>query len=230
MGIMLVTARLAAPIAARQPVQLDALVLAAHPDCAASPISRATPASEIIEPGISIHRLHALGEHCYLTTEWILPPTARRSVEHVVKRKDGEDLDALTRPWNPGLGPGKNRCIPMPLVLTDRVSWIAVGQGHGLRCLLRRIHHVGSLRGQGYGIVQGWTVEPLDVDPVRVLVTADGHAARHLPAVWAESGTVLDAGAWLPPYWHPCRLGQRVRAGTPVVLRREVIEAVARCR
>jgi len=229
--LLRVTAHLSTPIAARQPVQLDAILIQAHPDVGGNQISRATPESEIIEPGIGVHRLRVFGEHVFLASEWIVPEKAQRGLEHIVKRKDSQDLDALASNWQGNLGPGKNRCVPMPLIQTDAVAWIVVGQGHGIRSLLHHIHHVGGVRGQGYGVVREWVVEPLrDVPVERVLITADGRAARHLPAVWVEPGPPLDAGAWLPPYWHPARIKDRIRAGTPCVLRPQVLEAVRQCR
>lgn len=231
MSVLRITAHLRTPIASRQPVQLDAILLHAHPDLEGKAASRSTPPEALSEPSISVHRIRFAGTRVFLCSGWRLPPEAKRGVEHIVKRKAPEDLDVLERSWNPALGPGKNRCVPVPLTLTPSVSWLAVGKRQGVKRLLRYARHVGGLRAHGYGIVSRWEIEDLrDEDPLAALLTVDGHAARHLPASWVVGSPPSDSGAWLPPYWHPSRIGRRIPAGVRCELKPEIISKVRACR
>lgn len=229
MTVLRVTARMSMPIATRHAVQLDAVLVQAHPDIGVA--SKATPESELVDPGIGVHRLRHGGESVYLCSQWVLPAEARRDVGHIVKRKTPRDLDQLEGSWNPGLGPGKNRCVPMPLVVTPHVTWLVVGRRQAVKKLLRYVRRLGGLRAHGYGDIQEWEVVALDgVLPERVLMTADGRAARHLPASWVAGDPPTDSGAWRPPYWHPYRIGDRVPAGTECELIPAVRGLVAACR
>ena len=231
MSLLRVTAHLDGPIATRQPVQLDAVLMQAHPYLSGKAVTRATPEADLEEPSISVHRLYHGGTRVFLCSGWHFPATARRGVEHIVKRKDGLDLDDLEHPWNPALGPGKNRCVPMPLLLTPTVWWFAIGRREGVKKLLRRVHQLGGLRAHGYGRVRSWEIDAIaDATLDSVLVTADGKAARHLPAAWAIDPPATDAGSWLPPYWHPCRIGHRVPEGNRCNLAPAVLGRVAECR
>lgn len=227
MALLLVTARLQAPVAAWTPLHLDGL-LCAGAFGARRHLRRTDPEDAIEIPPIPIPRLDAFGTWCYLTSAWIWPEQTRRGREAFVRRKDSEDIMYRDSPWTPNAGPEKAYYMPVPTIEAPTVSWLVIGDRKGVRDALRSIRQVGILRRQGYGIVSAWSVEdaPSGTEYVHVLVGPDGRAARHLPATWTIGES--EFGSYQPPYWHPARQRAiRVALGTPCVLRPEIVTALA---
>jgi hypothetical protein len=219
MPVVLLTAHVAAPIVIDDELHLDGLLETAHPNSRQVPVSRTTRLEDLPTVPIPIcsHSLDGLTTR--LCTSMRLPDAARMVRSHVVKRRDGEDIEALANGVNLGLGPGKNRMNALTTLITPYVQWLAIGDRRELLRLARRVLFVGSWRSAGYGLVTGWTAENVDADPPTVLV-ADGVAQRHLPASWCawHEGTVT--GPIRPPYWHPARQTETiVRAGTRCALK-----------
>jgi hypothetical protein len=229
-SVLLVTARLSAPVATSQAIHLDSVLLQAHPDVHGAPLSRGDPETAIVVPPLPIARIDALGAWTFVCSAHALPEEARRGREHLVKRKDAEDVEHRARRWTPRSGHERIYHLPVPTLLTPRLSWVCVGDRRGVMELLRRVRSVGAMRRHGFGAVVEWVVERVDEAPARAIVDAGGRAARHLPAEWTTMADAIDVGPSAPPYWHPARARARVPAGSRCTLRPEVDEVLARCR
>lgn len=229
MKLWRVTAHLVSPIAASHDLHLDAVLGAkARNYMGTYAPSRATPVEELKDPLIPVARLEVRGVTCWLSSAWQFPADAELQQTRLVKRRDGMDAWWLARPWNVASGPGKSRFERVQLVAAPRVSWlVAWGTRRALVQELKRVDQVGAMRRHGHGVVRpkGWEVEEAGDAPPDALLVRDGVAQRHLPAAWCASGHV-DHGAFRPPYWHAGLKGPRVRAGAPVEVHGDVLEAV----
>lgn len=226
MSLCRVTAHLSAPVASYHPLHLDG-VLAAKAFDTEHHLTRQCDADAIVDPPIPVARLHLLGARCCLCTAWIWPEDAVRGREHFTTRKDTEDIERRSGPWQVSAGPEKARHMPVPTIEAASVSWLCIGRRASLREILRYVPSVGMLRRQGYGTVREWEVETLadDLPKALVLVDPEGRAARHLPGAWATGAT--EQGAYEAPYWHPARTAAtRIATGTPCILRSDVLAAV----
>jgi hypothetical protein len=232
MSLLCVEATLAAPVVTTDDIHFDGLLTSAHPRARSAAreglIGRDTPLASIPYIPIPLQRATARGLTLPLASAAQWPEDAKLAAEHVVKRRDGWDVEALRGPIHLGLGPGKNRMLRLPVILARTVAWWAMGERREVLRLVQRITHIGSWRAAGFGLVSSWRVEtcdPATIDPRRVLVH-EGVAQRHLPAEWCAGAETLGVGPIEPPYWHPGRDRPAVaRAGTRVTLIREIEES-----
>lgn len=211
MSVLLVTAHMETPVVVRHPLHFDAL-LASSVIQGKNPVSRGTPAAEIVDPDLPVLKVAVRGAACYLASAWSFPPDAQRGRERFVRKKDATDIHQRQRTWHRSSGGERTYCLPVPTVETGTVSWVCVGGRQGVREVLRRVSQIGALRRQGYGMVAEWVVERLaGGDPEQALMTAEGKAARNLPAEWVEQGHTR-RGPYDAPYWHPARQRQLIVA------------------
>lgn len=229
MALLRVVARLGSPVVLREALHLDAILAAVHPSCVGGLLHRGSDASEIVVPPLPLATLRACGVVVHMASADQWPPEVRRRSGYLSRRRDGDDLDHLTRPVQTASGPDRDVLLRFPSITAPTVSWLAVGDRRGVQELLRRVGAVGALRRHGYGAVLEWTVREEEGDPASVLV-ASGVAQRHLPAEWCEEPESVVLGAWRLPYWHASVVGPRVSRGTPTGLRAEVREGVGRLR
>ena len=229
MSVLRVRAHLSSPVASADPVHLDGIALWAHPDCNSHPISRSSPLSDVRYPPISIHRLRVGDLGVYLSSAWILPDGCGGR-ERFVRRRDDVDAENFSAPYRVSAGPQKRYCLPIYTCEVEAVEWIVVGNRRGLLELLRYVHAIGTHRREGYGVVRRWEAERVeDGRPRDALIDATGRARRFLPSAWTAGGTRDDAGAVVPPYWHPGLRMDRVRPGSACALLPAVEEELSRC-
>lgn len=229
MSVLRITAHLLSPVASSKPIHLDSILLQAHPDVHGVFLSKTDPLPTA--PSLPIAPLEIHGATTYLCSAGRFPDVARVGMERLVKRKDPEDFAWRERNWNPGSGPEKAYCLPVPTTETPAVEWLAVGRRRGVKKLLAKVQSVGGMRRHGYGRIKRWEITVEDyVDPVRCLVTPEGTAARHLPVAWCREFSLHDHGSFRPPYWHPDTCGERVYCGSRCTLRESVLERVTSCR
>lgn len=231
MSVLRVIARLATPPVLRDAMHLDALLAAARVerDTEVMRIHRATSPEHLIHPALPVLTIEALGATCAIVSAEIVGDDARRGLDHLVRRKDSEDIDRRAGTWQARSGAERAYCLPLPLIETASLEWLAVGDRREvLRMLQRKIPAVGIVRRHGHGRVLEWTVERVDLPPERVLVDEDGRALRHLPRAWCAEAEAEDVGAWRAPYWHPTMCGPRVPRGTRCVLAPEVLRRLER--
>ena len=230
MSLLLVTAHLAAPVASRgEPPHLDALLAAAAARCQSlPPIDRETPAGEITDLRLPLARLHWRDEWVWMASR-ACPSDAQRGTSHITRRPDSEDIDRRARRWNVAAGPERSQLVTVPLLVSQRLTWLAVGARRGVIDLLRYVGHVGSIRRHGYGRVRRWDVISLcDHDDPTAILHLDGRANRHLPRSWCRETHGYDIGPVRAPYWHPGRDVARVRAGIQCDLYPEILARAMR--
>jgi len=233
-SVLRVTAWLAAPVVHRDVIHLDALLAQAGvrvgSDGRRSRLTRGGSVSDLDRPALPLARVDRLGAGCWLASAAIWPEDARPEIDHATRRYDAADIHLRSRRIDYTSGPGRLRMLPLPQTVAMLVDWLCVGSRRGVRKLLRHVGAVGGMRGHGHGAVAAWTVDHVyDAVPVDVLVDAHGRARRHLPAEWIAR-PVAGVAPVEPPYWHPSRARPAARAGKPVALRPEIVEAVNRCR
>lgn len=222
-----VTAWLSSPVASRDEVHLDSVLESVHPDVRGRKITRSC--RDLVTPRMPVVLLTHAGASAYMCSSWILPDAAHGGREHLVRRKDAVDVDGRSAAWTPGSGPERQYMLPVVTTETPTASWLLVGQRRGVLQLLRRVRQIGTHRRHGYGMVIRWEAERVEGDPVETLAAA-GRARRHLPAAWVSWSDHRDEGAVRPPYWHPGRHAERVRAGARVQLAEGLIaQARTRC-
>lgn len=226
MPVLRVRATLQAPIAVADPLHLDGLLAAA----AVTPadrgrLARTSDPAAIHLPPIPLMALDHAGGRIYLTSEMEAAPGARRSAEHLTRRRDPLDLDYLTRSIETRSGPGRDVLLRCPTLETPWVEWRCVAHRRPLLLLLRRrVDQVGMLRRHGYGIVSQWEVERVD-EPVEQVLVLAGRARRNLPASWCEAPEVVEPVPVRAPYWHASTVVEGVRAGRLT----GISEALRRC-
>lgn len=225
MTLMRVTAELDAPLATTEALHLDGVLAAVHPEAHNQPISRSSPYSEIKKIPVPISKVSWRGKTVALCSAAQLPSGGQIGRDYIVRRKDGEDIDHLARPYNPGFGPGKNSMKPVITIAAPEIAWLVVGNWQGVKKALRHVLFVGQLRAQGYGAVRRWRMDRYEREADRLIVLHDGLVAqRHLPAEWCDWSSHVDDGATRPPYWHPAMAEKRVAAGTKCSLHIDVVE------
>lgn len=224
MPLVRVRAHLSTPLALREPLHLDGLVVACSHGVSGLHLTRTCDESEIVRPRIPIMELRCRGQTTAICSAEILPPEAKRTSDHLTRRRDGEDLDYLTSPVETRSGPGRDVMLRFPTIETPHVEWIAFGRRKPiLRLLRRRVQAVGMLRGHGYGMVREWEAESSDSRDLSETLVSGGVAIRNLPASWCEAPEVVERVPTRAPYWHPAMVGDGVRSGRRTGLHSEVL-------
>lgn len=100
--------------------------------------------------------------------------------------------------------------MPLPITVTQRLTWHAVGDPEAVEALLQPIVAIGKKRSQGEGRVSRWIVEETDRDPWEAAhLSPTGALARPTPAACLNQRTVTDGGDGYagirPPHMHPSR-------------------------
>jgi len=216
------------PIATRDAIHLDAIVI----DSIArrrglGAVTREMRIEDIPHVRIPIPKVTALGRSAYLCSAGRYSDH-RVGMERVTKKKDATDIHVRASRWSVSAGPERLYCVPVATIETPRVTWLCAGSRRQLRMAVRSVRHIGIMRRHGYGRVGEWEITETDAPPEQILIGSDGRAGRHLPAAWCPAGSSTDAGAVLPPYWHPGRTQPRVRFGHPAELNGDVYAAVSR--
>lgn len=215
---LLVTARLASPLAGDAP-QLDALLVQAAclrggQGVPGHEVDRAFPCPPQGGVPIPLARRRVGGWDVARCSSPILGPVRAETVEHVAKRLAVEDATLLepgarkvvstTSSWTKGYR------LPLRVRVVDAVAWFARGDGPALRKLLAQVGSIGKKRSLGHGLVRAWEVARVDADQSWYAATEDGPVLMralpdgpHLPP--GLLGARKDFGACVDPYWHPER-------------------------
>lgn len=231
MPVLRVRAHMQTPVALRDPLHLDAIMVARADGIAGRHITRSCPAAEIVRPKIPVCAVTFGGHTVALCSSEILPTEGVRRSEHLTRRRDGGDLDYLAAPIETRSGPGRDMMVRFPTVETPYLEWWCIGTRRGVRKLLSsRVAAVGMLLRHGYGRVHEWVVDTMPDDPVSVALVAGGVARRNLPASWCDSDEIVEQVPISPPYWHPSSVAPGLRAGRRTGLAADLLRELDRVR
>lgn len=211
--VLRIRAYVTTPVALTEPLHFDGLAAAVARGASKTRLTRADDGRDIVRPPLPIASITHGGHELYVCSAAEVAPNARRSREHLTRRRDGADLDYLESKVDTRSGPGRDVMMPYPVWLTPYVEWWCVGTRQGVRTMVaKRTTHVGMLRRHGMGEVSRWEIEVVEGDPVAVLL-AGGRARRNLPREWCEAPEVVEHVPLSAPYWHPSVRAAGVRAG-----------------
>lgn len=126
---------------------------------------------------------------------------------------------------DPQRGRWMDRRFVVKSTVCDTLEAYAIGDPDKVADLLREIFQLGKHRNAGYGHIDRWTVEPMTVTDIDVVVR-NGRLIRPIPEAAAEAlGITLcdDPGfaSWTVPYWHGGSQGTGWREGVLVTNHRE---------
>lgn len=228
-GPLLITARLAGPLAG-DPPRLDALLESVlslyHPKAAPGyKIDRAGPAPPQASVPIPILRRTVTGDdgrawQVACCSDPILPVPDAETVEHYCKRIGVENAGLMDPAARVVVATGnswtKSYRLPLRIRRVAEVRWFAFGDRRTVWEVLRRVHFLGKKISYGYGRVASWEVAEVDEDltwfaptghgPLLMATLPDG---PHLPG--GLIGARRDFGACVPPLWHPSRYCDIIR-------------------
>lgn len=141
--------------------------------------------------------------------EWV------RGTEHLTKRRDAQDIEALTRRVVRGTGPDRDQMVLIPTKEAAVVTWDLIGDRREVLSLTRQLRAIGAMRKQGHGRVRRWTCENIATFS---LLDGEGRTRRHLPVEVVRGADRIDQGTTEPPYWHPGLIVPRIPKGTTATL------------
>lgn len=174
-----------------------------------------------------LRRVEARGSGLWLCSAWMLEGELHRAPMWYTRRRDAVDQDMAVAPYTPGSGPSRDVLARRERILTRRVSWLGAGSAREAIRGCRLVSAIGSMRRHGAGSVSGWSVERVDLDPLRVLVDENGRATRHIPASWC---TYVDGPVSLltvrAPYFTRRLAEPAVSPGARIELHADVLRAV----
>lgn len=229
MPLLEITARMAGPVVLYEPLHFDGLMVACHSERGGAPIGRGSSPGEIVRPTIPVASLTYGGATVHLCSAAELAPDARRYGAHITRRRDGADLDFLTRPINPRSGTDRDVMLRLPAAASAYVRWYAVGRRRPVKQMLRRCSAIGAVRRDGFGAVASWEVEEV-AEPLSLSIVAHGRARRHLPASWCTDPVGVQRAPVVAPYWHQSSVVSAACVGAPVELAPEIVARLAECK
>lgn len=202
-----VTARVKTPIAINSPLHLDALLVAIHPSMhnkQAKPTRYDLDNSAIEMPPLPLCSIRSRPEKPYewvwATTAMEFPKTARLESDVIVKRWTAEDIEQFRLVLATATGALRNRFVKFPIIVTDEAYFYCTTDDvKELARLLRRVRSLGGLRKSGFGLIDGWEIEEIDM-PWQEILVKDGIARRRIPASFGDGRPI--SLSVKPPYWH----------------------------
>lgn len=216
-----VTAMLSSPVVLRDDIHLDAIMEAAHPEAKLTHFGRGHSRERIRRFPIPLVQITWRGHTVPLCSAAQVDDGVLGR-DYIVKRRDGHDIDYLTRSYSPGQGPGKNRMVSMMTIAAPEIYWLCDGSWRGIKRILRRTLFIGSMRAKGYGSVRQWRMDAFAGEPAIVAIHDGITARRSLPREWCSWTEESKRGACTAPYWHPMNMKEIVPAGSRCQLELDV--------
>lgn len=112
------------------------------------------------------------------------------------------------------------RQIPMPTLAVQTLECFCVGDPAEIARLLENISHLGKRRGNGFGAVERWEIQPARHFASDCVCDTGGIWKKALPMAAASALGIAPEGAlslvgWTPAQWNPATFLAGWRAGTP---------------
>ena len=224
-GLYRVFARLESPMIWHRGLNLDALCVAAIMQNDGEVPTRQSPNVPAL-PHIPVPRVAHHGQAVYLSSDAMLPAGTRFERVHWVRRKDAQDINRLTRPFNRAGGPDRDAMKSGRLALTETVAWQLWTKYPNwlIDLLTERIQSLGGLRSHGYGRVAEWRIKLVDVGHPELAWVEEGVTLRALPVDWLQIPVMPTRLSVRPPYWHQSSLAMAAPVGSQSELTNEVIQ------
>lgn len=127
---------------------------------------------------------------------------------HFTKRIDWLAAGDYVRPADKKINVGKGeftaKYVPFQTVAVDALEWRVRGLADEVQAILDVTFSIAKKRRRGYGFVQRWTVEPVEVD--ESVFAAGGCLVRPVPAKLLELMNIsgdfqYEYTTYRPPYW-----------------------------
>lgn len=222
-GLYLVTAELATAMASAHQLNLDGVVIyATAPPDAPMPTRQSPETPELWDIPISSVRYD--GMTVFLSSNVILPADATYQQLNWTGRRDAQDVARLTRKFNRGGGPDRDKMGRARLTSASAVRWAVWTEAPDelLDILRMRVDSLGGLRAHGHGVVRRWEMRRIGGDarigyaepgPEGALLDRN-RTLRALPAGWLADDVNATPLPVRPPYWHLTSMTAAAPAGT----------------
>ncbi len=202
MRLLRVTAKLAAPVAVNNPLNLDGIVLYAalrENGNFDQSVSRGKSAPVIDFDAVPV-AVSDFEPRVFMSSDLQHAGEGRKG--KFVRKRDGVDFHHMKRKVHTGGGPWKDMMKSISMVVAECVWWHCVGDRRVIQSLLdKHITHVGALRAQGYGRVREWGISA-EAGDSSLAVCRDGRLLRTVPASACDCDSVPVLLPVRPPYWH----------------------------
>lgn len=209
------------PVIITDPLHLDALLMAVHPD-----------AKNIVEVNRQIRdntlkNLSLPLKKVCLEDSWIWASStidlenAKPFTGMYKKAKTRETSFYLTKSLMINGGMYKDNIVRIEGYTASNASFLAVTDDvSGLSDLCTKITHLGKLRGFGYGTVRSFSINKFDGDWHEILVK-NNIALRNIPEFFCQN-PVHSLINPLPPYWDIAHREKGAAPGEPVILKEDL--------
>lgn len=212
---------MSSPVILTDPLHLDAIITAVHPDAVDTTLVRTMDAKgEIRGLPLPLERAGAGGTWVWCASAAYFPDTAKPFSGKYCRRKDEYDADWLGKNVMTIGGIYKNRVATVSGVAAPEVCFLAVPKdADQLLALCRKVQGLGRMRADGYGLVRDVRLERVTRDWRDALVYG-GQAMRTLPAEMLAS-EVRKPVRIHPPYWAGSGRAKGAEPGDEAILSQE---------
>lgn len=216
-----ITFKMRTPVIITDPLHLDALLMAVHPDSKSyEEVKNDIRHGRLVQPELPIQKVFAGDQYVYAASTIDLLGAEPYTGKHT-KRKGGIDMFAYVSNIMTIGGMYKDNLVEDRGYIAKSASFLAVSLHKAqLLYLVQRVTHLGKNRGMGYGEVSDATVEK-ETGSFRDTLVKNERAIRNLPQAFfmneAESSIIAT-----PPYWGLWRREMGARPGDFVKLRKDL--------
>lgn len=212
------------PIIISEPLHLDAVLTAVHPDALPQPwTNNRLRDNNLPNLPLPLKKATVDDDWIWCASTCSLDGEVRPYAGMHTKRKSKEDIFALRKNVMVIGGVFKDWITSDRGFITSEISFLAESDDiKELAYLCSQITHFGKLRGMGYGQVKGFRIEELHGRKWEDCLIQDGRAARDIPQSFILGGFGWDFVNIHPPYWDMDRRVPGVATGNPMSLSKEV--------
>ena len=225
-GLYRVVAYLDTPLVWHRGLNLDGLCVAALNEDDVHITRQTAVIPELPHTPIPWLRHHS--RRVYLSSDALLPAGTRFERTYLSKRRDRDDIQRLTRPFNRGGGPDRDALKTGRIALTGLVAWQVWTKDHEWlqKLLSQRIQALGGMRRHGYGRVSEWRIAPVAGGHPDMALVDEGITLRALPIGWLQTPVMPTRLPICPPYWHSSNVEMAAPVGSKSELSNEIIRRV----
>lgn len=216
------TFTLVTPLIVTEPIHLDAILTAVHPESRQHPAVNCDLRDGCLpDLSLPLKKAQLGGKWVWAASTVSLEGEVKPYRGAHTKRKAREDLFQLEKNVMTIGGVFKDWIVEDLGYACSRVSFLAEPTSlTELLNLASRVGYIGKLGGMGYGQVTDFSVQEVPL-PWRSALVQDGHAVRNLPHLFLENEAQSQI-AIRPPYWAMGRRELGAAPGEQALLKSEV--------